>query len=73
MITQIGIMAGTILEKLEKIVDIKLSDLISECDESPTLILMSVGWLIREGHVELKKVGHDSRISLRKIPEETKD
>ena len=52
MITQIGIVAGEIwnyLEKHEK-VD-QLENVIGELSKDRDLVLMSLGWLAREGHV----------------------
>ena len=66
MITQIGITAGTIWEFLDRNEKVKLSRLITNLDDSRDLILMSLGWLVREGHVMLKKDKQDCRLSLKR-------
>lgn len=66
MITQIGITAGIIWEFLDKNEDVELSRLIVSLDDSRDLILMSLGWLIREGYVMLASNKQDCRFSLRK-------
>jgi len=65
MITEIGIVAGEIWHHLESNNKIKLSELVSSLDKPRELILMSLGWLAREGHVVLE--GEDDyEICLRK-------
>ena len=65
MITEIGIVAGEIWHYLDKHQEVHLSELISNIDKSRDLILMSVGWLAREGHVILKGK-KDYLVSLRR-------
>ena len=62
MITQIGIAAGNILEFLEENESAELSKLLLTIDGSHDLILMSLGWLIREGYVVLGKDNRDSML-----------
>ena len=66
MITKIGITAGAIWELLDSHESAELSRLFSGIDDSRDLILMSLGWLIREGYVILEKNKKDSRVFLRK-------
>jgi hypothetical protein len=66
MITEIGIVAGEIWHFLDKHGEIKLSALSSGIDKPRDVILMSLGWLAREGHVLLRFDAEDFRISLRK-------
>ncbi len=66
MIIEIGIVAGEIWHFLDQRGEISLKDLIKNLDRTPENILMSLGWLAREGHVVLVKVNDDYRISLRK-------
>ena len=66
MIIEIGIVAGEIWHFLDEKGEVSLSDLIKGIDRSPDNILMSLGWLAREGHVILVKINNDYRISLRK-------
>jgi len=66
MITQIGIVAGEIwhyLDKHERVA--MLSALVKDIDKEKDLILMSLGWLAREGHVLLEKDGSAYKITLR--------
>jgi len=65
MITEIGINAGEIWQVLEKKSPIELKDLLKEIDAPRDLILMSLGWLAREGHVNLVSAKENGyRISL---------
>lgn len=66
MITEIGIVAGDIWHYLDQRGEITLSELVRGIDKEKDNVLMSLGWLAREGHVILKHTGHDYRISLRK-------
>ncbi|NQT94944.1 MAG: winged helix-turn-helix domain-containing protein [Candidatus Omnitrophica bacterium] len=65
MITNIGIVAGDIWHYLDGHGKVKLSDLVTGLDKPRELILMSLGWLAREGHVLLEGE-EDYDISLRK-------
>ena len=64
MITRIGITAGDIWYLLEQTGKRGLSELARELDKPYDLVLMSVGWLVREGHVILEGE-KDYQISLR--------
>lgn len=65
MITEIGIVAGEIWHYLDEHGKVGLEDLIKNIDKPRDLILMSLGWLAREGHVVLE--GSDNfLVSLRK-------
>lgn len=66
MITEIGIAAGEIWHYLDQHGESKLSALTKGIDRPKDLVLMSSGWLAREGHVILNKEGADYKISLRK-------
>jgi len=66
MIIEIGIVAGEIWHYLDQKGEVTLSDLTRNLDRTPENILMSLGWLAREGHVILVKKDKDYRISLRK-------
>jgi hypothetical protein len=65
MIIEIGIVAGDIWNYLDKHGKVRLSELTSGLDKPRDLVLMSLGWLAREGHVVLEGV-EDYEISLRK-------
>ena len=66
-VLQIGITAGNILKYMDKAATIELSQLFLYLEEPPEIILMSVGWLVREGYVILdKKNGDNYVISLRR-------
>jgi hypothetical protein len=65
MIMQIGITAGDIWHYLDANGESKLSDIVSSINKPNDLVLMSLGWLAREGHVLLAGEG-DYKVSLRK-------
>jgi len=54
MITEIGITAGEIWHYLDEHSQATLSQLCSGIDKPREVILMSLGWLAREGHVVLE-------------------
>jgi hypothetical protein len=66
MITEIGIIAGDIWHYLDHHGDTMLSELARGIDKPRDHVLMSVGWLAREGHVVLDQEGQNYRVSLRK-------
>lgn len=53
MITEIGIVAGEIWHVLDKNNSMPLDTLVDKLKRSRDLVLMSLGWLAREGHVTL--------------------
>jgi hypothetical protein len=66
MITEIGIVAGEIWHFLDKRGEVELNKLVSGIDKPRDNILMSLGWLAREGHVILQKVENDYKVCLRR-------
>ena len=66
MITEIGIVAGDIWHFLDQYGEVTLSDLVKGIDKPRDNVLMSLGWLAREGHVVLQQVYNDYLVSLRK-------
>ena len=66
MITEIGIVAGEIWHYLDHRGEVSLLNLVKGIDKSRDTVLMSLGWLAREGHVVLKKTSDDYKVSLRK-------
>jgi len=66
MITEIGIISGEIWNFLDKEGDATLNQLSVSLDKPRELILMSLGWLAREGHVLLELTGDECKVSLRK-------
>jgi hypothetical protein len=66
LITELGIVAGEIWHYLDEHGDSSLSNVVSGLDKSRDAILMSLGWLAREGHVIVDKEGEDYSIELRK-------
>lgn len=66
MITEIGIVAGDIWHYLDQHGVVNLGQLIKGIDKSRDNVLMSLGWLAREGHVLLQQSSNDYKISLRK-------
>jgi hypothetical protein len=65
MITEIGIVAGDIWHYLDQHKSCSLKDLISSIDKNRNVVLMSLGWLAREGHVIMEQTGDDYQITLR--------
>ncbi len=66
MIIEIGIIAGEIWHFLDQKGDVTLSSLVKGIDKPRDNVLMSLGWLAREGHVILQKSSQDYTVSLRK-------
>lgn len=66
MITEIGIVAGDIWHFLDQHGEVTLTSLVQGIDKPRDNVLMSLGWLAREGHVLLQQSGADYNISLRK-------
>lgn len=66
MITELGIVAGEIWHFLDEHGSCSLTDLVKGLDKPHDMILMSLGWLAREGHVKLEQVRADYNIELRK-------
>jgi hypothetical protein len=66
LITELGIVAGDIWHFLDEHGQSALTNLVAALDKPRDTILMSVGWLAREGHVKLRKKGEDYNIELRK-------
>lgn len=66
MITEIGITAGEIWHYLDHHGEATLADLVQGIDKPRDNVLMSLGWLAREGHVVLQKINEDYKVSLRK-------
>lgn len=60
MVSEIGIVAGEILTYLEQAEGaVSLRELEDELDTSTELIHMSVGWLAREGYLNLVHEDHE--------------
>ncbi|NQU18995.1 winged helix-turn-helix domain-containing protein [bacterium] len=66
MITKIGIVAGEIWHYLDDNGETMLSDLIKGITRERDIVLMSLGWLAREGHVILLQEKDEYKIQLRK-------
>ena len=66
MITELGIVAGDIWHFLDEHGKSALANLVASLDKPRDTILMSLGWLAREGHVKLSKEGEDYKVALRK-------
>ncbi len=65
MITEIGIVAGEIWHFLDEKGEVSLDDLACGIEKPKELILMSLGWLAREGHVLVVLEDDIFRVSLR--------
>jgi hypothetical protein len=66
MITEIGIAAGDIWHYLDVHGKSALSTIVRGVGKDRDLVLMSTGWLAREGHVIVEGSGADHVVSLRK-------
>lgn len=66
MITEIGIVAGDIWHFLDQHGEVTLSSLVRGIDKPRDNIMMSLGWLAREGHVLVLQTGTDYKVSLKK-------
>ena len=66
MITEIGITAGDILRYLDEHGKSTLSQIMFGIDTDKDRVLMSIGWLAREGHVIVQSTGSDYQAYLRK-------
>lgn len=66
MITEIGITAGDIWHYLDQHDEVDFMQLVSGIDKPRDILLMSLGWLAREGHVILTQEGDSYKILLRK-------
>ncbi|MFB0563987.1 MAG: winged helix-turn-helix domain-containing protein [Candidatus Lokiarchaeia archaeon] len=66
MITKIGIIAGDILNLLDEERELTLSEICDSLEHQKDHILMSIGWLAREGYIIVKEENGDYKVSLRK-------
>jgi hypothetical protein len=66
MIIEIGIVAGDIWHFLDQHGEVTLTTLFSGIDKPRDNVLMSLGWLAREGHVILEQINGDYKIRLRR-------
>ncbi len=64
MITEIGIAAGDIWHYLDEKGSATLDQLVKGVGKSRELLLMSLGWLAREGHVTMQGPETGYRASL---------
>lgn len=65
MITEIGIVAGDIWHYLDEHKQSTFQQLVKSIDKDRNVILMSLGWLAREGHVIVENTGNDYKVTLR--------
>lgn len=66
MITEIGITAGDIWHYLDQHGKSSLEKIVKGIDTSRDRVLMSIGWLAREGHVVVEGSSPDFQIYLRR-------
>ena len=66
MITEIGITAGDIWHYLDDHGKSSLSQVARGIDTDKERVLMSIGWLAREGHVIIDKSNLDYQVYLRR-------
>lgn len=63
MVTQIGVASGDILNLVdEKKRPVSISEIESHLESDKELAYMSIGWLVREGHVHLIEKGNEKYI-----------
>ncbi len=65
MITKIGIVAGEIWQLLDNEGSMRVKEINEKVERPESLILMSLGWLSREGHIILDKEEDDFIVTLR--------
>jgi len=71
MITQLGIVAGDIWNYLESNPDANdLEAILGNLDKPRDILLMSIGWLAREGHIVLEGEFPRYKVALRKKKKE---
>lgn len=66
MITEIGIVAGEIWHYLDQHGKVTLTALVQGIDRPRDNVLMSLGWLAREGHAIVQQADKEFEVSLRK-------
>ncbi|MCK9595174.1 MAG: winged helix-turn-helix domain-containing protein [Candidatus Omnitrophica bacterium] len=66
MITEIGIIAGEIWHFLDNNGEVPLNTLVKGISKPREEVLMSLGWLAREGHVVVRKCDGEYTAALRK-------
>jgi len=66
MITAIGIAAGDIWHYLDEHGRVLFSDITKDIGKPRDLLLMSLGWLAREGHVKVEQLDKDCYVELTK-------
>ncbi len=59
MITEIGIVAGEIWHYLDQKKKASIGELVKGISKDRNIVLMSLGWLAREGHVIVESTGHE--------------
>jgi len=65
MITEIGITAGDIWRYLDEHDKSTLSQILHDIDTDKDKVLMSIGWLAREGYLIVERAGSDYQVHLR--------
>ena len=66
MMTEIGIVAGEIWHYLDGHGESLFTQISAGITRPQAIVLMSLGWLAREGHVVVRAEGDDFRVSLRR-------
>lgn len=66
MITEIGITAGDIWHYLDTHGKSSLKEVIAGINTDRDRVLMSIGWLAREGHIVVERTGSDYQVYLRR-------
>ena len=68
MITELGIVAGEIWHALDQKGEQTFQELCRTLERPREVVLMSLGWLCREGQVQLVRQGEDYRVNLKRRP-----
>jgi len=66
MITEIGITAGDIWHYLDGHGRSSITQVLKSIDTDKDRVLMSIGWLAREGHVVVDRTGSEYYLYLRR-------
>jgi len=64
MTGKIGYVAGDIFKYLTKTGEASLNDIKNDLKQTPAMVQLGVGWLAREGKVEIKKKGAGYQVRL---------
>jgi len=64
MNNQVGLIAGDVYQKLNAKGQLSMNQLKKEINQNETLVTMAIGWLAREGKVNLSKERNTIKVTL---------